>query len=236
MPAHPVIVDRQKCPAPLAHLLEKHGNKYAPVAELFGVTTGNLGKWVRGLQPIPTQHLKRLVELLHTNGEDVEQVVPEEHRGRWNRNVDTSNWPPLLAELVAKHKGNISAAARALGHRTPHAINQVVQGKRAFTDAFKQKVRDAIAGKIEPAEAYVYKGKKPAVNEELDQGELGLAIVIASSDKITGLYDAAEILGGKNVFRKKMGDHWLFISRFDEDKQMMAYKTIARLVAECITP
>ena len=145
------------------------------------------------------------------------------------------HYPKLLAELLRKHDGVVSAAARALGFSSNAWIAKFKDSALEFDEQDQKRVQMALDGRIQPPAAKRSRAWEP--DPEYDQGELGLVIINATEDAIEEIFDAGEEMGGKCVFRKKLTDNsWLMIIRM-EPTTMSPFKRLVKLVAtEVVTP
>lgn len=225
--------DLSKCPPLLKKIIEQNGNSLTLAAKVMDSSPSYVGKVARGELPFGEEFKRRAEAALAGSAPD----NTDKKKGGMRTPRPLSAYPPLLAKLIEKHggpttKGAVVAAARALGYETPYWINRIANKDIPFDDAAQKRVQDALDGKPPNGKAAI----APEALADLDRGELGIAIVLCSSAKIEALYDATTAMGGKWLFKKKMGTSWLAICRIDEDK-MHIYKNLMRMVAtEVITP
>lgn len=136
---------------------------------------------------------------------------------------------PLLTEAFNKY-GKWGAFAKALGYSAPGTVYQWVYEPKTFSEAQQSRVRDLLDGKpLMPL-----KGSRKA--NGYDHGELGLAIIVTTKDKIAGALDVAQAMGGKSVFQKQTELGVLVIYKFALQTDLLAFKDWAKTRMEITTP
>jgi hypothetical protein len=134
--------------------------------------------------------------------------------------------PGLIAELIAKHRGHMGEAAAALGWRTPGTMMKYADPVEYPFDAqMEAKVRAALNGSPVQYAATSY-----------DKGATGFAFIDCKGDKFGAVVDAGTAMGGEWVWRKNKSGNWSALMYLPDKNKMAAFKAVASLVAEVVTP
>jgi hypothetical protein len=224
----------ERCPLPLKRLIEKFEGDREKAAASIGMKPSSFGHLTRGAAEISKVMASRIEAVL--SGTPIANDAPKvktktprsakNNRGGRRDRKEFKNPPPLLAKLLKKFDGNKSAAGRACGHAIDW-VNRLGHREQQLKDHDRLAIQKALSD----GAASEPNSEPEEIAEET--GQLGIVIVLAKTQGTKALYNAAEALGGKCLFRKHVGQLWLTIYRLEPDK-IVAYREVAKVVATAV--
>jgi hypothetical protein len=225
-----------KCPPDLMELAVRSGG-INPAARRSGVPAPELYKYARA-QISPSERQQGRIDVALKAARTEENWSPPlRHPPPLSQRIphDVTEFPPLLQQLIGMHGGLLVRAARAIGYRTASPLHKFRIDHADFTAEVQERVKKALRGEAVPEVTGARSHR--SVEEDPDTGEMGIAIVLAKQSIIESIYDAGEMLGGKSLFRQRIGtDQWLVIFKL-EDHVLKPFKALVRLVADkVVTP
>jgi hypothetical protein len=219
------------CPPELKALIEKLGTKVNALRAI-GVSKEVFTRVVNGGEKMPSDWLEKIERAM--KGEQAgPQFVPWDGTKRTvsipartgRKGKSFKNVPSPLAELLEKHDGNISAAGRAAA-TTSNTILAMVQGDTEFNEKRQRMIFEGLHG----VPATVSEDGGP------DRYSLQMAIVQVASKNYDRVYDVAELLNGRMIFRTSTPVGWLVIFRIKGDDARKFKKLVARDCSRVVCP
>lgn len=136
--------------------------------------------------------------------------------------------PEPLAKLIEMNGGSRGRTATAMGYGSSTAIDPLLKGETAFSEHYQLKVHAGLHG--------VAPQLKQSVAAP-DMFQLGLAIVLLNLSQFERVEEIAEILNGKQLFRKATKVGWIVIYKFTTRTANEKFKRLAlRDAQEIVCP
>jgi len=226
----------ENCPPILAELIRFCGNKKAATKALqcseslfYKVTKGEkpmppawepraqaaMGKPVEGAsyQAEAPPAGPTIPPFVPWDGKDMRTILAGARPGQKPRKYKL---PTPLADLLERHKGNITAMAVSMGLNAG-SLSGVINGQTGFSALNQRRVHAALHGS-EPI-------ARPSI-EDFDKYTLNMAICILKASNFDRVNDIADILNGRTIFKMNTKDGWLVIYRIGAD-DLLKFKRLA---------
>jgi len=229
----------ETCPLPLAELINAAGGREA-AGKIVRAGGNTLSQVIRGERPMLPEWGQRIEEYFagvkneggdggsQPEGISLEALAASPEFVPWDgtrrtvtpiakkgsKSKPVKNVPTPLADLIEKHKGNLTAAAKAMGYQALTSIYPVLKGTRKFDEKQQRRVYEALHGN-----AAVF-GREP------DRYSLDMAIVQLQAKNYDRVNDIAGLLNGRIIFRMNTSSGWLIIYRL-KSEDARKFKRIA---------
>jgi hypothetical protein len=210
----------------VTELLAKHNGHKKNAAIAAGINISEFGKVSRGKQKLSDGMRARIQA--HLNGEAIPpaegRTVSFDSKGRrksgGGRKLDDRyQYPPLLAELLAKFDGRHNRAAAAMGYRTSTPIVNWAKDHSTFDELAQLRVSRALRGEPPPSEYG---------EDEPDEFKDGTVYGLFPAANFERALDAAEAFNGKIKFKIALRTEWFGVWKMQEDKARLFKKLMAR--------